>query len=122
MPAAGFVIGSSCTRRWAGRVSGARLIRHGGFICMGAEATIALLALGCPPRALFVALPMVVFGIGNGLLLPSGSVGSMSAAPGLVGASATLPNGSAVGLGCVVLFASAAGGLWWRLLGRDPTL
>jgi DHA1 family bicyclomycin/chloramphenicol resistance-like MFS transporter len=138
MPAAGFVIGSSCTRRVAARVSGAQLMRVGGFICMGAGATISLLALGWPPRALFVALPMVVFGIGNGLLLPSGSVGSMSAAPGLIGASAalsscmrmaagacgsliaaTLPNGSAFGLGCVVLLASAAGGLWWRLLGRD---
>lgn len=137
LPAIGFLAGSIVTRRSAGRVPRGRLMQLGGICCVVAGLVMAAVALAWPPTPLRIALPMILFGFGNGLVLPNGSFGSMSAAPLLIGASAALsgclrmgsgalgsmaatalPFGSVVALGLLIAGASAAGLVSWRLLGK----
>lgn len=138
LPAVGFVGGSFLTRHWAGQVDRRRLMQAGGGLCLVAGAIMAGLALAFAPTPWTIAAPMLLFGLGNGLVLPNGSFGSMSAAPLLIGASSALsgclrmgagalgsllatalPSGSVVALGLLIALASAVGIVCGRSLGHD---
>jgi DHA1 family bicyclomycin/chloramphenicol resistance-like MFS transporter len=137
MPALGFFAGTSLTRRFALTVPRAHLIEAGCGLYIVAGSAMAALAWLAGPDPWLVALPMVIFGAGNGLVMPNASVGGMSAAPLLVGCAAALssslrmgsgsvgsmlitqlPSHSAVALGATVAVAGAAALLCWVALGR----
>ena len=137
MPAAGFMMGTFLTTRMASRVSEKSLIEGGCLLFIAAGMLITLLALGFPPTPWSVALPMLLFGVGNGLLMPTATLGSMSAAPLLVGSAAALvsclrigagsmgslvitmlPSNTALSLGCVMCFAGCSAFLSWAWLGK----
>jgi predicted RecA/RadA family phage recombinase len=80
---------------------------------------------------------MLMFGAGNGLVTPSATMGSMNAAPLLIGSAAALisglrmgfgslgsvaiteiPSGSAVPLGCVMFAMGVISIVSWSKLGR----
>ena len=136
-PAAGFMMGTFLTSRIASRVSERALIEAGCLLFIAAGALITLLAWRFAPTPWSVALPMLLFGLGNGLLMPTATLGSMSAAPLLVGSAAALvsclrmgagsagslviawlPGGSAMALGAVVSCAGIVAFLSWAWLGR----
>jgi len=138
LPAVGFIMGSFITRRLATSVNRGTLIQVGCGLCCLSGLLMTGLALGFAPTALAIAAPMIVFGLGNGLVMPSGNFGSMRAAPAMLGTSAalsgcmrmgsgslgsllatTLPNGSVVALGVLIISAALAATLAWRVLGRD---
>jgi DHA1 family bicyclomycin/chloramphenicol resistance-like MFS transporter len=137
MPAAGFMAGTFLTSRFAARVSEKVLIEAGCLLFILSGMLIALLAWQFAPMPWGVALPMLLFGLGNGLLMPVATLGSMSAAPLLVGSAAALvsflrmgagslgslvitwlPAGSALALGVVVAGAGVVAAASWAWLGK----
>jgi DHA1 family bicyclomycin/chloramphenicol resistance-like MFS transporter len=137
MPAAGFMMGTFLTSRIAAHVSERFLIEAGCLLFIASGALITLLAWHFSPMPWGVALPMLLFGLGNGLLMPTATLGSMSAAPLLVGSAAalvsclrmgagslgslviaSLPSSSALALGTVVSGAGLAAFLSWAWLGK----
>ena len=137
MPAMGFFFGTSMTRRFALSVSRARLIEIGCGLYIVAGMTMALLALAFGPNPWLIALPMVVFGAGNGLVMPNANIGGIGAAPLLVGCASALsscmrmgsgslgsslvthlPVGSAASLGLLVAATGLAALVCWLALGR----
>ena len=98
---------------------------------------MALLAVAFGPGPWLIALPMVAFGAGNGLVMPNASIGGVSAAPMLVGCASALsscmrmgsgsigstlvtylPAGSAGSLGVLVALTGTAALACWFALGR----
>jgi DHA1 family bicyclomycin/chloramphenicol resistance-like MFS transporter len=137
MPAAGFMMGTFLTSRIAARVRERSLIEAGCLLFIASGALITVLAWRFAPTPWCVALPMLLFGLGNGLLMPTATLGSMSAAPLLVGSAAALvsclrmgagsigsllvsglPSGSVLALGAVVSCAGIAALSSWALLGK----
>lgn len=136
MPAVGFMIGTFMTSRLALHVKEKTLIEAGCALFLASGLLITALALWTAPTPWSVALPMMLFGAGNGLVTPSATIGSMSAAPLLIGSAAALvgclrmgagslgsfaitelPSESAIALGCIVSAAGIAAILSWRSLG-----
>src|SRR5690606_1901791 len=89
------------------------------------------------PNPWLIALPMVVFGAGNGLVMPNANIGGISAAPLLVGCASALsscmrmgsgslgsslvtylPAGSAASLGLLIAATGLAALACWVALGR----
>jgi DHA1 family bicyclomycin/chloramphenicol resistance-like MFS transporter len=137
MPAAGFMMGTFLTSRIASRVTERALIEAGCLLFIAAGALMTVLAWRFAPTPWGIALPMLLFGLGNGLLMPTATLGSMSAAPLLVGSAAALvsclrmgagslgslliswlPSGSAMALGAVVSCAGLVAFLSWAGLGK----
>lgn len=137
MPAAGFMMGTFFTTRMAARLREKTLIEGGCLLFIAAGMLIILLALGFPATPWSVALPMLLFGVGNGLLMPTATLGSMSAAPLLIGSAAALvsclrigagsmgslvitvlPSNTALSLGCVIFFAGCSAFVSWAWLGK----
>jgi MFS transporter, DHA1 family, multidrug resistance protein len=138
MPAVGFMIGTFISARLALHVRESLLIIAGSTLFIIAGAMITGFALGFAPSPWLVAIPMLLFGTGNGLVTPSATMGSMTAAPFLVGSTAALisclrmgvgsvgsvvitemPSGSAVPLGLVMLVSGIVALGSWRSLGRS---
>jgi predicted MFS family arabinose efflux permease len=137
MPAMGFFVGTSMTRRFAMSISRARLIEIGCGLYIVAGTAMALLALAFGANPWLIALPMVVFGAGNGLVMPNANIGGISAAPLLVGCASALsscmrmgsgslgsslvtylPAGSAASLGLLVAATGVAALACFIILGR----
>lgn len=137
MPAAGFMMGTFFTARMAWRLRERTMIEGGCLCFIAAGMLMGLLALGLRPMPWSVSLPMLLFGFGNGLLMPTATLGSMSAAPLLVGSAAALvsclrmgagslgslaitflPSTSALALSGLLLFAGCAALLSWVWLGK----
>lgn len=137
MPAMGFFLGTFMTRRFALSMSRARLIEFGCGLYIAAGMAMALLAVAFGPNPWLIALPMVVFGVGNGLVMPNANIGGISAAPLLVGCASALsscmrmgsgslgsslvthlPAGSAAALGLLVAATGMAALACWFGLGR----
>jgi DHA1 family bicyclomycin/chloramphenicol resistance-like MFS transporter len=133
MPAFGFMIGTFISARLALRVRESLLIIAGSTLFIIAGALITGFALGFAPSPWLVVIPMLLFGAGNGLVTPSATMGSISAAPFLVGSAAALisclrmgfgsvgsvfitgmPSGSAVPLGLVILASGIVALSFWR--------
>jgi DHA1 family bicyclomycin/chloramphenicol resistance-like MFS transporter len=137
MPALGFMIGTFASSRLALHVSEGRLIVGGCHLFIISGVLITGLALGFSPSPWLVGLPMLLFGAGNGLVTPTATMGSMNAAPLLVGSAAALisglrmgfgsigsvaiteiPSGSAIPLGFVMFALGTIALISWRKLGR----
>lgn len=136
MPAFGFMIGTYITSRLALHVKEKTLIEAGCMLFVTSGALITALGIWTSPTPWAVALPMLLFGAGNGLVTPTATMGSLSAAPLLIGSAAALvgclrmgagslgsfaitelPSKSATALGCVVSAAGFVAILSWRSLG-----
>jgi len=85
-------------------VSQRRLIESGCLLIVTAGGLVALFGIAFGPVAPLIALPMFLFGLGNGLLMPTASLRSMSVAPTLVGSSSALS-------GCLRMGAGSLGSL-----------
>lgn len=137
MPAVGFMIGTFTSARLALHISESRLIVAGCSLFVVAGFLIIVLALGFSPSPWLVSVPMLLFGAGNGLVTPSATMGSLSAAPFLFGSAAALisglrmgagslgsvaitevPPGSAIPLGCVMFVTGLIALVSWKKLGR----
>jgi DHA1 family bicyclomycin/chloramphenicol resistance-like MFS transporter len=104
LPPVGYVLGNFLTSKWAGRVPQRKLIEMGCSLLALAGALVLALAWVFGPVASLVAVPMLLFGVGNGLLMPTASLRSMSVAPALTGSSAALS-------GCMRMGAGSLGSL-----------
>ncbi len=137
LPAMGFFAGTSMTRRFALTITRGRLIEAGCGLYVAAGLTMALLALAFGPDPWLIALPMILFGAGNGLVMPNAGIGGVSAAPALIGCASALsscmrmgsgslgsslvthlPAGSASSLGLLVASTGVAALACWFALGR----
>lgn len=136
-PAIGFMMGTFLTTRIALHMKGETLIEAGCVLFFAAGLLIIGLSLWASPSPWAIAAPMVLFGAGNGLVMPTATIGSLSAAPLLVGSAAALvsclrmgagsagsyliaqlPSGSVVELGGLLSLAGIAALLSWLCLGR----
>lgn len=137
MPAFGFMMGTFASSRLALRVGEGSLIVGGCLLFLVSGILIAGLSVGFSPSPWLVGIPMLMFGAGNGLVTPSATMGSMNAAPLLIGSAAALisglrmgfgslgsvaiteiPSGSAVPLGCVMFAMGVISIVSWSKLGR----
>jgi MFS transporter, DHA1 family, multidrug resistance protein len=137
MPAIGFLMGTFISSRLALHVNEGTLIEAGCALFVIAGIAVIVFALSFAPSPWLVCLPMMLFGLGNGLVTPSATIGGLSAAPFLVGSAAALisclrmgagslgsvaisgfPSDSAASLGVVTLMAGLSALLSWRYLGR----
>jgi DHA1 family bicyclomycin/chloramphenicol resistance-like MFS transporter len=83
-----YIAGSFLTSRLVRRFTDAELMLTGHCISLtgiGIMFTLALIGIGSP---LAVALPLVLLGIGQGLLMPSTLAGTVGVVPSLAGAAA----------------------------------
>jgi MFS transporter, DHA1 family, multidrug resistance protein len=112
-PALGFMIGTFITSRIALRTRAETLIEAGCalFICAGT--LIVGLAAFTAPNAWSIALPMLLFGAGNGLLMPTATIGSLGVAPLLIGSAAAL-------VSCLRMGAGSAGSYLIAWLPSNP--
>ncbi|WP_334186449.1 MFS transporter, partial [Noviherbaspirillum sp.] len=137
MPALGFMMGTFTTTRIALHTKAETLIEAGCVLFIASGMLIVGLSLWTSPGPWAVAIPMVLFGAGNGLVMPTATIGGLSAAPLLVGSAAALisclrmgagsagsyiitrlPSDSVTALGCLVSAAGIAALLSWIYLGR----
>ncbi len=116
----GFFFGSFCAARLAARHSLTTMMLAGRVVaCAGLAAGILLFALGAENElALFGSTIFV--GIGNGITMPSSSVGAMSVRPDLAGAASGLSGALTVGAGAVLTW--LAGAVAAALPGAIPLL
>ncbi|TPG17474.1 multidrug effflux MFS transporter [Variovorax guangxiensis] len=99
LPPLGYVLGNFLTTRWTGRVPQRKLIERGCSLLALSGTLVVLLGWMFGPIAPLIAGPMLLFGLGNGLLMPTASLRSMSVVPTLVGSSAALSGGMRMGAG-----------------------
>ncbi len=99
MPPIGYVLGNFITSQIAGRVAQRRLIESGCVLIVSAGVLVAVLSAMFGPVAPLIALPMMLFGLGNGLVMPTATLRSMSVAPTLVGSSSALSSCLRMGAG-----------------------
>lgn len=85
-----YIVGNFCTSRLVRRMRDERVMRLGQVLAIGSLLlTIALAAAG-RHSALAFALPLVVLGVGHGLLMPTALSGTVSVLPALAGAAAAV--------------------------------
>lgn len=105
----GYILGNFFTGRFSTRAGSDRLMLLGGLACLISVALIAAaFAAGVEhPLALFA--PMIGAGVGNGMLMPAGIAGAISARPDAAGAAAGLSG--AIQMGVAALVAPLVGAL-----------
>ena len=85
-----YIIGNFLTSRLAHRISNRTLMWIGQSLATGGVALMAVLALAGVNTPLAFALPMILLGIGHGLLVPAALVGTVGLLPALAGAAAAV--------------------------------
>jgi len=106
--AAGYIVGNFLTGRYAARIGMRRMIVVGCVINLaGVVCAAAPIALGLLHPVAFFA-PMLLVGIGSGLVLPSAIAGAVSVRPDLAGAASGITGSVQVGLGAVATTAVGA--------------
>lgn len=108
LPAVGFIVGGSMTIRLASRIPGDTLIRAGCTLFVVSGLLMMFCALCFRLHPLTLIGPMTLFAIGNGLVLPNASVGSMNVMPLVIGASAALSSCLRMGGGAMGSMLAAA--------------
>ncbi|MFT4563275.1 MAG: DHA1 family bicyclomycin/chloramphenicol resistance-like MFS transporter, partial [Gammaproteobacteria bacterium] len=83
-----YIAGSFLTSRLIKSQSDARLMLAGQFVSLGGIATVLVLALAEVASPFAIAAPLILLGIGQGLLMPSTLAGTVSVVPALAGAAA----------------------------------
>ncbi|MDF2687986.1 MAG: hypothetical protein K0Q80_951 [Microvirga sp.] len=114
----GYMLGNFVTGRIAGTMGPNRMILAGTLLSLtGIAAMAALIASGfLVPVALFG--PMLLIGVANGLVLPSGIAGAVSVRPDLAGAASGLSGSFQIGFGALVapIVGAALGSTVWPLI------
>ncbi len=134
-----YIVGNVFTTRWIARLGERRLMTMGQGAVFGSLAIVLLLALLPWQSPLALALPLVLLGIGHGLMVPSMLSGTVGLVPALAGSAAALagvmqqasgslggyfvalvPHEGVVNLTLMLIGWSAAGALAQWLLFRRP--
>ncbi len=90
-PSAGFIVGNIMTQQWLRRgVDERALMRRGQSMAVLAPAVILLLASLDVHSPLALALPMLLLGVGHGLLIPPTLTVTVGVVPLLAGSAAAL--------------------------------
>lgn len=85
-----YIVGNFLTTRWVRRAGEARIMAWGQGLTLAGAALIPGLALAGIDHALALALPLLVLGLGHGLLVPPALAGSVGLMPALAGAAAAV--------------------------------
>lgn len=85
-----YIVGNVFTTRWIARLGETGLMTLGQGAVFGGLVTVLLLALLPWHSPLALALPLVLLGIGHGLLVPSTLSGTVGLVPALAGSAAAL--------------------------------
>lgn len=110
-----YIVGNGLATRWARGVGDARLMRWGqGLSVMGLGVGLALALTGLPAFSgpLALAAPLVLLGLGHGLLMPPTLAGTVGVVPALAGAAAA-------GAGLTQQLTGALGGYVVGLVSHD---
>jgi MFS transporter, DHA1 family, multidrug resistance protein len=117
-----YIVGNYLTTRLARRISERRIMRLGQVLTVGGVALMLLLALAGLNTPLAFALPLVLLGIGHGLLVPPALAGTVGLVPALAGSAAAVAGLSQQLMGAVGGFAvglfrhEGAANLGWLML------
>jgi DHA1 family bicyclomycin/chloramphenicol resistance-like MFS transporter len=85
-----YIVGNYLTMHLSHRISERRIMRLGQVLTVGGVALMLLLALAGLNTPLAFALPLVLLGIGHGLLVPPALAGTVGVIPALAGAAAAV--------------------------------
>jgi DHA1 family bicyclomycin/chloramphenicol resistance-like MFS transporter len=85
-----YILGNYLTSRLAHRMGEARMMALGQTLTLGALAVVIGLALAGVNTPLALALPLVVLGIGHGLIMPTALAGTVGVMPALAGSAAAV--------------------------------
>lgn len=97
----GFFVGNLVVSRIGARFPLERMILGGSTLCFAGVAIFTVLALGGARSEEAIALPMLLFGLGNGFVLPPSSVIAVSVRPQVAGTASALYGFNAFGLGAL---------------------
>jgi MFS transporter, DHA1 family, multidrug resistance protein len=117
-----YIVGNYLTTRLAHRFSERRIMNLGQSLTVGGVALMLLLALVGLNTPLAFALPLVLLGIGHGLLVPPALAGTVGLVPALAGSAAAVAGLSQQLMGAVGGFAvglfrhEGAANLGWLML------
>lgn len=118
-----YIVGNYLTMHLSHRISERRIMRLGQALTVGGVALMLLLALAGFNTPLAFALPLVLLGIGHGLLVPPALAGTVGLVPALAGSAAAVAGLSQQLMGAVGGFAvglfrhEGAVNLGWLMLG-----
>ena len=118
-----YIVGNYLTTRLAHRFSERRIMSVGQGLTVGGVALMLALALAGLNTPLAFALPLVLLGIGHGLLVPPALAGTVGLVPALAGSAAAVAGLSQQLMGAVGGFAvglfhhEGAANLGWLMLG-----
>lgn len=96
-----FIAGSTACGRLSRRVDGRRLLGAGALISAASGIIMAGLAFAAPATAASVLVPMAVFGVGVGLVMPMAMAGAIGPFPHMAGAAAALMGFAQMTLGAL---------------------
>lgn len=85
-----YMVGNGLTSRLAGRCSERLIMNLGQSLSCAGPALVLILAFAGIHTPLALALPLVLLGIGNGLLMPPTLVGTVGLVPALAGSASAL--------------------------------
>lgn len=85
-----YIIGNFLTSRWVHRLGEAGLMAWGQGFTLAGAALIPALAWGGVDHPLALALPLLVLGLGHGLLVPPTLAGTVGLVPALAGSAAAV--------------------------------
>jgi MFS transporter, DHA1 family, multidrug resistance protein len=102
---AGYLVGTLICRRLVPRHGLRRTIAIGSSLQLAAGSALAVAALAGLHRPLAITLPMIVFGVGHGLLQPPAQAGAVAPFPHAAGAAAAL-------MGFTMMVVATAIGIW----------
>ncbi|MBT9551314.1 MAG: multidrug effflux MFS transporter [Hydrogenophaga sp.] len=100
-----YIVGNYLTSRFARLTGERRIMRFGQVLTVGGIALMLLLALAGLNTPLAFALPLVLLGIGHGLLVPPALGGTVGLLPALAGSAAAVAGLSQQLMGAVGGFA-----------------
>ncbi|MFD0918017.1 multidrug effflux MFS transporter [Pseudahrensia aquimaris] len=107
--ALGYMGGNFITGRFAERIGIEPMMLYGSLIGL-LGTIIALFLMGLfTPHPLFLFVPMMFVGFGNGMMLPNANAGAVSVRPDLAGSASGLAGSLQIGIGAVL--ATIAGSL-----------
>ncbi len=118
-----YILGSYLTTRLSHRTSDRRIMYFGQVITVGGVALMLLMALAGVNSPLAFTLPLMLLGIGHGLLVPPALAGTVGLVPALAGSAAAVAGVSQQLMGAVGGFSvglfdhDGAANLGWLMLG-----
>ena len=86
----GFMVGSHLGGRWVRRLGVERLVLLGGRIAMGTGVLALAINVMAPPSIFGVVVPMALYLVSVGLVLPSSMAGAIAPYPTMAGAASAL--------------------------------